>query len=78
MANPNVPQDPGGQRYPWVVGLLLALTALAWAFVPPWKPALLIPADGGVAGWPVYGGDAGGTRYAPLQQITPENVMHLG
>ena len=28
------------------------------------------------AEWPVYGMDAGGTRYSPLDQITPQNV-HL-
>lgn len=29
------------------------------------------------AGWPAYGGDAGGTRYSPLTQITPSNVSKL-
>jgi len=29
------------------------------------------------AGWPAYGGDAGGTRYSPLVQITPANVNEL-
>ncbi|HEY1992307.1 MAG TPA: pyrroloquinoline quinone-dependent dehydrogenase [Gammaproteobacteria bacterium] len=29
------------------------------------------------AGWPAYGGDAGGTRYSPLTQITPANVAGL-
>jgi quinoprotein glucose dehydrogenase len=28
-------------------------------------------------GWPTYGGDAGGTRYSPLTQITPANVDEL-
>ena len=28
-------------------------------------------------GWPAYGGDAGGTRYSPLDQITPANVRDL-
>ncbi|MBI2425822.1 MAG: pyrroloquinoline quinone-dependent dehydrogenase [Candidatus Hydrogenedentes bacterium] len=56
---------------------LLLLTAVAWNTVPRWKPPLVIPEDGGVAGWPAYGGDAGGSRYSPLKQITPENVMHL-
>ncbi|MGA3242173.1 MAG: hypothetical protein ABSG03_38455, partial [Bryobacteraceae bacterium] len=27
--------------------------------------------------WPTYGGDAGGTRYSPLKQITRENVSKL-
>ncbi len=31
-------------------------------------------ADGG---WPAYGGDAGGTRYSALTQITPANVAEL-
>jgi quinoprotein glucose dehydrogenase len=29
------------------------------------------------AGWPAYGGDAGGTRYSALSQITPANVADL-
>jgi quinoprotein glucose dehydrogenase len=29
------------------------------------------------AGWPAYGGDAGGTRYSPLTEITPANVGKL-
>lgn len=32
---------------------------------------------GRTAGWPVYGGDAGGQRHSPLDQITPENVDEL-
>ncbi len=28
-------------------------------------------------GWPAYGGDAGGTRYSPLTEITPANVAKL-
>src|ERR1700674_2727894 len=27
--------------------------------------------------WPVYGHDAGGTRYSPLQQINTKNVSKL-
>lgn len=33
--------------------------------------------DGPTAGWPVYGGDAGGARFSPLTQITPANVANL-
>lgn len=29
------------------------------------------------AGWPTYGSDAGGRRYSPARQITPENVADL-
>ncbi len=32
---------------------------------------------GPVADWPAVGGDAGGLKYSPLTQITPENVEHL-
>lgn len=39
------------------------------------KPA--IDYSGPTAGWGYYGGDAGGTRYSPLTQITPENVWAL-
>ena len=27
--------------------------------------------------WPVYGGDAGGTRYSPLKEINRSNVAKL-
>ena len=33
--------------------------------------------DGPTAGWPIYGGDAGGSRFSPLAQITRENVDRL-
>ncbi len=35
------------------------------------------PGGGPVAGWPVYGGDPGGTHYSPLTQIGPGNVARL-
>jgi quinoprotein glucose dehydrogenase len=35
------------------------------------------PPGGPIADWPVYGGDAGGSRYSPLTQITRDNVKHL-
>ena len=36
------------------------------------------PRPGGLAaGWPVYGGDPGGARYSPLDEIRPENVGRL-
>jgi quinoprotein glucose dehydrogenase len=51
------------------------LAAAAWlaacgAEAPPQEP-------GPVAGWPVYGGDAGGSRHSPLTQIAPANVGEL-
>lgn len=53
-----------------VPGLLLAV--LLGAFVP--RPALAAEPGGG---WPAYGGDAGGSRYSSLTQITPANVGRL-
>jgi quinoprotein glucose dehydrogenase len=35
------------------------------------------PTDGGIADWPFYGGDAGGSRYSPLRQISKSNVAEL-
>jgi quinoprotein glucose dehydrogenase len=32
---------------------------------------------GGAAGWPEYGGDAGGRRFTPLADVTPANVERL-
>jgi quinoprotein glucose dehydrogenase len=34
-------------------------------------------AQGNTGGWPVWGGDAGGTRFSPLRQITQDNVDQL-
>lgn len=34
-------------------------------------------AQGNTGGWPVWGGDAGGTRFSPLREITKENVDEL-
>jgi quinoprotein glucose dehydrogenase len=36
-----------------------------------------LAAGGVTAGWPVYGGDAGGSRHSPLDQINRENVRFL-
>ncbi len=58
----------------FLVAVVAGIGGWYWA---NWKPALVIPAGGGVADWPEYGRDAGGTRFAPLSQITPGNVMHL-
>jgi quinoprotein glucose dehydrogenase len=35
------------------------------------------PTDGGIADWPYYGGDPGGSRYSPLTQINKSNVAEL-
>src|SRR2546428_9836793 len=44
--------------------------ALALVFMVP----IAFAAD---RGWGVYAGDAGGTRYSPLKQVTRENVVKL-
>ena len=52
------------------------LAALAAALVACESPPPL--ETGGVtAGWPVYGGDAGGSRHSPLDQINRDNVRFL-
>jgi hypothetical protein len=54
---------------------LAAIAALAASLGCESPPPL---APGGVtAGWPVYGGEAGGSRYSPLDQINRENVRFL-
>jgi quinoprotein glucose dehydrogenase len=50
----------------------LALLALG---CPRGEPA--VDRSGPVAGWPAWGGDAGGSRHSPLTQITRENVDRL-
>jgi quinoprotein glucose dehydrogenase len=54
------------------LGCASALAALAACDGTP-----ELDAGGPVAGWPVYGGDLGGTRHSPLAQITPANVRRL-
>jgi quinoprotein glucose dehydrogenase len=39
--------------------------------------ALILTTAATAQDWPTYGGDAGGTRYSPLKQITRENVSKL-
>lgn len=45
----------------------------------PDEVAVKSPPDPGLpdAGWPVWGGDEGGSRYADASQITPENIDQL-
>ena len=42
----------------------------------PEQEALAYQGNAG-ADWPFFGGDLGGVRYSSLNQITPENVVHL-
>jgi len=57
----------GRVRGPLVAMLLIAVGAAA-------RPAA---ADGTIAEWPYYGGDAGGSRYSTLTQIDKRNVAEL-
>ncbi len=52
----------------------LAGVAIALAAACGEEPARRGGAPGG---WPVYGGDAGGSRYSPLDEIEPANVGRL-
>ena len=61
---------------------LAAIAAIAWVGIEHepqnWfraKPA--VDYSGPTAGWETWGGDAGGSRYSPLTQITPDNVWAL-
>jgi quinoprotein glucose dehydrogenase len=62
-------------------GLLPLAFALFAPFVGCDRGSALAPASNAAmpttADWPVYGGDAGGTRHSPLAEITPANVSHL-
>ena len=53
--------------------ILISAGLLACGEAPP-----LLPDEGPKeAGWPEYGGDAGGSRHSPLEQIQPANVASL-
>jgi quinoprotein glucose dehydrogenase len=58
-----------------VIGRILAVIVAVQAGLAGAGPAAAPAAA--EAGWPAYGGDAGGTRYSPLTQITPANVADL-
>ena len=58
-----------GGTHPWALLLTILLVGC--------EKKVEIDMDGPVAGWEHWGGDAGGTRYSPLTQITPDNVQHL-
>jgi quinoprotein glucose dehydrogenase len=58
--------------------LLAAVAAcLALALGSCGKHTTAVPAGGPVAEWPYYGGDPGGKRYSPLNQIDRGNVGDL-
>ena len=51
----------------WTLGLSIGLSA-----------ALLAQQGPSRTEWRAHGGDSGSTRYAPLDQITKDNVSRLG
>jgi glucose dehydrogenase len=51
-------------------GALSSLAQRAAGATPGWQAA---PSKE----WPAYGGDAGASRYSPLEQITPANIRNL-
>src|SRR5215831_16500279 len=56
----------------------VTLAALVlFAFVTSTRCVATESPDGPSAEWPYYGGDAGGSRYSPLTQITKDNVTTL-
>jgi quinoprotein glucose dehydrogenase len=57
-----------------IVGLIVVSLIAVIDFVRAGNYAF---SGGGVADWPVYGGDHGGARYSPLDQINRENVSLL-
>jgi quinoprotein glucose dehydrogenase len=62
-------------------GVLLAIALLVviyHGYSERWfTPNPPIDMTGPIAGWDHWGGDAGGTRFSPLTQITPANVAAL-
>ncbi len=51
--------------------IAIAAALLGCEAAPP------LATGGATAGWPIYGGDAGGSRFSPLDQISRENVRLL-
>jgi len=64
------------KRFRVIIPVLLLIAAGYYAW-HHWPVHYDIAPGGPVAGWPAYGGDAGGTRYATLTQIDKNNVRHL-
>ncbi len=53
------------------VAALILTAAMGCEAEPPRRTG------GPAAGWPIYAGDAGGSRYSPLAEIRPDNVSAL-
>ena len=54
----------------WIVAILLPLLACC-------TRTATVDYSGATGGWSSWGADAGGTRYSPVTQVTPENVKDL-
>ena len=56
-----------------------ATLSVATILVAVLAPAVMLHAQQGAPGgaWPAYGGDAGSSKYAPLDQITADNIDQL-
>jgi hypothetical protein len=70
-------EPTGKRRWLKIMGGLTALVVIVALARCYWPVHVDIDMTGPVAGWTHYGQDAGGTRYSPLDQITPENVRNL-
>jgi quinoprotein glucose dehydrogenase len=60
-----------------IAALLAAVGALEYVRAPELPAQAASRVDTSGDQWPAYGGDAGGTRYSPLSDITPDNVSTL-
>ena len=63
-----------------IPGTLLLVLAALWLYLwmPRPLPPLVIPTgEPQSSAWEDWGGSRGGSRYAPIGQIRPNNVMHL-
>lgn len=67
MANERIFRPDVSRRLCWMVGAAGLLTAAQ----------LAAGTHGGTGDWPIHGGDAGGSHFSPISQITPANVAKL-
>src|SRR5262252_9168341 len=61
----------------WLLPRVILAAIVLCVAVTGARSAAAAPPDGPIAEWPWYGGDAGGSRYSPLTQITKDNVTAL-
>jgi quinoprotein glucose dehydrogenase len=71
------PVSLGGRAAVGVLFAILAASASACSRDSPQMPGPVAPAAAGEREWPAYGGDALGSRYSPLAEITRDNVGRL-